>query len=163
MKDLLDKITSYNLFNYLLPGIIFVCLAKEFTDYNLVQDKELIGAFLYYFIGLVISRVGSLFIEPFLKWTHFIEMADYSQFINASKVDSRIDLFSEVNNTYRTLSSMVILLGFTKCYNLLQVACAIPQWLGFSVLIILLAGLFLFSYKKQTSYITKRITACIKP
>ena len=163
MKDLLDKITSYNLFNYLLPGIIFVCLAKEFTDYNLVQDKELIGAFLYYFIGMVISRFGSLFIEPFLKKVNFIKMADYNQFIDASKVDAKIELFSEINNTYRTLSSMVILLGFAKCYNLLQVAFSVPQWLGFVVLVFLLSGLFLFSYKKQTSYITKRVAACNKP
>lgn len=51
MKELLDKISSYNLFNYLLPGILFVCIAKHFTDYNFIQDNDFIGAFLYYFIG----------------------------------------------------------------------------------------------------------------
>lgn len=160
MKDLLDKITSYNLFNYLLPGVVFVCFAKAFTDYDIVQDKEIIGAFLYYFIGMVISRFGSLIIEPFLKWLKFIKMSDYKDFITASKADEKIELLSEANNTYRTIAAMVVLLGITKCYNLVQVTYAIPKWCSFSVLSVLLGLLFLFSYKKQTSYITKRIAVC---
>lgn len=163
MKEILDKITSYNLFNYLLPGVIFVCLAKEFTDYDLVQDKELIGAFLYYFIGMIISRFGSLCIEPILKWIGFIKQADYQKFIEASKSDTKIELFSEINNTYRTLISMIILLGFTKCYNLLQTTYAISHGFGFCALVFFLTGLFLFSYQKQTRYITARIMACFKP
>jgi hypothetical protein len=64
MKEILDKLSSYNLFNYLLPGIIFVVLASEITRYSFIHDDIVIGAFLYYFIGLVISRFGSLAIEP---------------------------------------------------------------------------------------------------
>jgi hypothetical protein len=127
MKELLDKITSYNLFNYLLPGIVFVFLAKEFTDYDLVQDKEIIGAFLYYFIGMVISRIGSLIFEPFLKWIKVIKLADYKDFIIASKADAKIELLSEANNTYRTLASMSFLLITTKCYNILQTSYSIPK------------------------------------
>ena len=29
MKDLLDKLSSYNIFNYLFPGIIFVVHSKQ--------------------------------------------------------------------------------------------------------------------------------------
>ena len=69
MKELLDKISSYNLFNYLLPGILFVCISKQFTDYDFIQDNDFIGAFLYYFIGMVISRFGSLCLSPLIDWT----------------------------------------------------------------------------------------------
>ena len=67
MKELLDKLSSYNLFNYLFPGILFVTIAKETTSLDLLQENIITGVFLYYFIGLVISRVGSLLIEPLLK------------------------------------------------------------------------------------------------
>ncbi|NTW33389.1 MAG: hypothetical protein HGB12_12330, partial [Bacteroidetes bacterium] len=110
MKELLDKISSYNLFNYLLPGILFVYFSKQFTDYNFIQDNDFIGAFLYYFIGMVISRFGSLFIDPTLKKISFLKFSDYKSFVSASKKDDKIELFSEVNNTYRTITAMFVIL-----------------------------------------------------
>jgi len=159
MKDLLDKISSYNLFNYLLPGIIFAYIAKLFTDYNFIQDNDFIGAFLYYFIGMVISRFGSLCIEPFLKWVSFLKFADYRSFVAASKKDEKIDLFSEVNNTYRTISAMLILLLLLKIYNYFQVLWSVPNIISQLILVVLILLMFLFSYRKQTNYITKRIDA----
>ena len=159
MKELLDKLTSYNLFNYLLPGIIFVILASKYTHYTLIQQDIVIGVFLYYFIGLVISRFGSLAIEPFLKYISFAKFADYKDFVNASKKDEKIELLSEVNNTYRTLCSLFILLFLLKLYE--KVECIIPilkEWHAI-ILMALLLAIFLLSYIKQTSYITKRIKA----
>jgi len=85
MKDLLDKLSSYNIFNYLLPGIIFVVIAEKLTSFSFIQDDIIFGIFLYYFIGLVISRIGSLLIEPSLKKIRFLTFAPYSEFVTASK------------------------------------------------------------------------------
>ena len=51
---------------------------SEITEYNLVQENNFIGAFLYYFIGLVISRFGSLIIGSILQIDKlkFIKFAD---------------------------------------------------------------------------------------
>ncbi len=157
MKELLSKLSSYNLFNYLLPGIIFVVLASEVTHYSLIQQDIVIGAFLYYFIGLVISRFGSLVIEPLLKFISFLQFASYKDFVAASKKDEKIELLSEVNNTYRTLSSLFIVLLLLKLYE--KVECRFPilkEWDAI-ILMVLLLVMFLFSYRKQTSYITKRV------
>src|SRR4051812_27803201 len=110
IKDILEKISSYNIFNYLIPGTLFVFISKNLGTYNLVQDNVVVGIILYYFIGMIISRIGSIFIEPFLKKVNFVKFADYKDFVAASKVDSKIELLSEVNNTYRTISSMLLLL-----------------------------------------------------
>ena len=67
MKDLLDKLSSYNLFNYLFPGVLFAAFGDRLTSYSLLIDDIMIGFFIYYFIGLVISRLGSLFLEPLLR------------------------------------------------------------------------------------------------
>ena len=36
MDGLLDKISSYNIFNYLLPGSLFAVVADAVTDYRLI-------------------------------------------------------------------------------------------------------------------------------
>lgn len=163
MKELLDKISSYNLFNYLLPGILFVSISKEFTDYKFIRDNEFIGGFLYYFIGMVISRFGSLFIEPTLKKISFLKFADYKNFVSASKKDEKIELFSEVNNTYRTITALFVILLLLKLYNHFQVRLDIPQNATTLILVVLILLMFLFSYRKQTNYITKRIDANNNP
>jgi len=159
MNELLSKLSSYNLFNYLLPGVIFVAIASKTTHYSLIQEDIVIGVFLYYFVGLVISRFGSLVIEPLLKKISFLKFADYRDFVVASKKDEKIDLFSEINNTYRTLCSLLTLLILLKIYEKLELKYPILQEWNASILIVLLLTMFLFSYRKQTGYITKRIEA----
>jgi hypothetical protein len=157
MKDLLDKISSYNLFNYLLPGILFVCFANFFSGYNFVQDNNVISAFLCYFLGMVISRFGSLVLEPILKSISFLTFADYKSFVSASKKDEKIELFSEINNTYRTITAMFILLLLLKAYHHFEVLWNVPTKLSAFIAIVLLLLIFLLSYRKQTSYIRRRI------
>lgn len=159
MKDLLDKLSSYNIFNYLFPGVVFVVLASKLTTYNFIQQDILVGAFLYYFIGLVISRIGSILIEPVLKFIKFLKFADYKQFVKASKADTRIDLLSEVNNMYRTICSLFLILISIKGFEWLSTKWLFLAERKIETLTVFLFLLFLFSYRKQTSYITKRIDA----
>lgn len=157
MKELLNKLSSYNIFNYLLPGIIFVVIGSKVTHYDFIQDDIVTGLFLYYFVGLVISRFGSLVIEPLLKRYSFLKFADYKDFVIASKKDEKIDLLSEVNNTYRTLSALFVLLLLLKVYEKIEWKFPFLKGRGLIILIVLLVVTFLFAYRKQTNYITERI------
>ncbi len=56
MDKLIEKISTYNLFNYLLPGVLFTVFAKYFIYIDLAQGDIVLDIFLYYFIGLVVSR-----------------------------------------------------------------------------------------------------------
>lgn len=159
MKEILSKLSSYNLFNYLLPGIIFVIILDEVTHYSLIQQNIVIGMFLYYFIGLIVSRFGSLFIEPILKYFRFLQFADYKEFVKASKKDDKLELLLEVNNTYRTLCSLFILLLLLKLYEKLEALAPFLREMNSIILTILLLIIFLFSYRKQTKYISCRIKA----
>ena len=78
MKDLIDKLSSYNIFNYLFPGVLFAALGDRLTSYSLLIDDIMVGVFIYYFIGLVISRLGSLFLEPLLKWLKIVVLLQIS-------------------------------------------------------------------------------------
>lgn len=159
MKDILDKLTSYNIFNYLFPGVLFVIIAKATTDYNFVQEDTFLGAFLYYFIGMTISRFGSVIIEPLFKKIKFLEFSDYKDFVTASKKDSKIELLSEVNNTYRTLNAMTFSLLLLKFYNFLDTKFQFGNSLSLMIMTLIVTALYVFAYRKQTNYITKRINA----
>lgn len=159
MKDLLDKISSYNLFNYFFPGVIFVVILNKISIYNLIQKDLLVGAFFYYFIGLSISRIGSVLIEPILKKISFLKFSEYKDFISASDQDNKIELFSEVNNMYRTLTSLFFILTLIKIYEFVSIKFPILNNTTIIILLLLLFVLFLFSYQKQTGYITKRVEA----
>lgn len=159
MKELLDKLSSYNIFNYLFPGVVFVILLAKTTKYNFIQEDIIVGSFFYYFIGLIISRIGSLLIEPVLKKTSFINFLEYKKFVKASKLDSKIEILSEVNNMYRTICALLLLEFIFIVYEKISLNINFPKELGPIALLCALFILFLFSYKKQTKYITDRIDA----
>lgn len=159
MNELLTKLSSYHLFNYLLPGVIFAILVSEITTYQLIQKDIVVGVFLYYFLGLVISRFGSLVVGPMLRSVSFVKFADYKAFVMASKKDPQIEVLSEVNNTYRTLCSLFSLLLMLKLYARIEAWLPhLKDW-DTTLLTFLLLLTFLFAYRKQTSFIVKRIKA----
>lgn len=159
MESFLTKLSSYNIFNYLIPGVIFVTITDEMGLTSLAQDELIINVFIYYFAGLIISRVGSLIIEPFLKWITFVTFADYKKFVIASQKDTKIEVLSEANNMYRTFISMLTLLLLGTLYGF--IATKVPALESYKewIMITLMLILFIASYKKQTDYIYKRVNA----
>ena len=161
MSDFFAKLSSYNIFNYLLPGIVFAILAGDIIHYPVLQKDIVTGAFFYYFLGLVVSRFGSLIIEPLLKRLRFVRFADYKEFVAASQKDAKLDVLSEVNNTYRTLAALISLLLLLKLFMKLEERFPrFSEW-NWTALSVALLAMFLFSYRKQTSYISRRIAANI--
>lgn len=155
MSELLQKLSTYNIFNYLFPGVVFVILLNRYTEINLVVDDVILGMFLYYFFGLVLSRIGSILIEPILRFTKIVQFSDYARFIRASKLDDKIELLSEVNNMHRTIIAMlVVLLAISICNG--SVTCLLTAGL------LGIVTLFILSYRKQTSFITKRIDEALR-
>jgi hypothetical protein len=157
MEELLKKLSSYNIFNYLLPGVVFVVLAKEVFGYSLYVDNIVLGIFYYYFYGLVISRFGSIVIEPLLSKIKIIQLLEYPRFVRAQKIDPKIETLSESNNMFRTIIAMVVCLGILKLT--LWISSIIPNAKGLilAILLCLLFMLFVLGYRKQCSYISKRI------
>lgn len=157
MKELLDKLSSYNVFNFLLPGVIFAVFAGLLTNYNFVHSNVIIGAFIYYFIGLIISRFGSLIIEPILKKIGFVKFVKYKKFKKAAIEDEKLVVFSETNNMFRTFIATFILLLITKYYEYLESLYSIIidyRYLGLAIVFFIV---FLFAYRKQTKYIVERV------
>ncbi|MCK6382141.1 MAG: hypothetical protein L6Q54_12940 [Leptospiraceae bacterium] len=162
MKEFLDKISSYNFFNYLFPGVITCLILKQITMFNLVRENVLEGLFVYYFSGLIISRIGSLFIEPILKKMKIIKYADYSEYIEASKNDAKVEMLSEINNMYRTLLSSILVIIICLIWEKVIVGYGLTEKHAIASLIILLFAVLLASYRKQTEYVKRRVTIVLK-
>lgn len=171
-KSVLTKISSYNIFNNFLPGIIFCYMVKFFTGYELDIGSNWQNIFIYYFWGLVISRVGSIVIEHLLlKITiksrrsktkgKYIKLAPYEEYSRASEKQSFIKTLNETNNVYRTMTSVFVCVLMIKLYEVISVY--VYQFIGgmgiIKDILLLLGGMILFimSYKKQTDYIRKRV------
>ena len=157
MDEILSRLSSYNIVNYLLPGTLFAAFADVLTPYSFHQDSLLVSLFVYYFIGLVISRFGSLVLEPLLRKSRFLTFAAYSDYVTACKIDGQIADLSEVNNMYRTLCAQFIALAGLLVFD--SVAKPIP-FLSTAAPYLVAGGfllIFLFSYRKQTKYIVDRI------
>jgi hypothetical protein len=157
MSELLSALSSYNLFNLLLPGVLFAAFSEKITIYRFIQEDLIVGLFTYYFIGMIINRLGSLFISPFLKKISFVTFAPYKDFVKASSKNAKIEVLSEVNNTYISFCALFVSLGILKFYEALDVRFDIVKSLTYWILPILGTILFAYSYKQQTKYIKERV------
>lgn len=177
-KVFFEKITSYNLFNNLLPGIIFCYVVERVTTISFTGDSVWENFFVFYFLGVVIGRISSLFIEPWLinlklknKQTKtkesYIKFAPYNEFVEASRRDPFIKTLNESCNMYRSFISTFLLVACCKIYDgfIREWICRLGH-IGDNikgiVICLLIACLFTMSYKKQVDYIRKRVEKCVK-
>lgn len=64
IKNLVEKISSYDILNNLFPGVIFCSIVERTTRITFLLEiwEDL---FLYYFAGMIISRIGSILLKKF--------------------------------------------------------------------------------------------------
>lgn len=156
MSELISKLSSYNLFNYLFPWVVFTVFLNNFTSYTIQDNNIFTLAFLSYFIWLVISRVGSVIIEPLFKKIKIVKFKDYKDFIEASKIDEKLEVLSEQNNVFRTITAMFVIMILVEIYSKLSIYCNLSKF-DFYMLSWTLLIIFILAYIKQTNYITSRI------
>lgn len=172
MEELINKLSSYELFNNLLPGIVFSFMLSKILNIDIIGDIQLIERFLmYYFVGLLIGRIGSLIIEPLAKKVRIIRRAAYKDYLEAEKNDPKIKILSDVNILYRNIvTTFGLLLAIIEIRflfwnnsmeNLLKVKLYFMNNFPVNLLLILLI-LFILSYRKQTQYIKGRIDGLLK-
>lgn len=157
VDELIAKISSYNIFNYLVPGALFVIAAKRLAMVDIDNPDLATKLLTYYIVGMIISRVGSLVIEPLMKRTKAFRYAPYKDYVSASQKDLKIEVLVEVSNTYRTLAAVFLMLLAGLLVTERDWSLARP-WIGAAALL-LLASMFLGSFAKQASYIRRRVEA----
>ena len=157
MEKILEKMDSYNILNNLFPGVVLDYLFEKMLNIDLVQGSIIENLFLYYFLGMLISRVGSLIIEPLCRKIRWVKYADYGEYIKACNIDKKVDTLSEVNNSYRTIFSGFIITIFAKIYLIITEKINTSFEFNKFMILLVLTVLFAFTYKKQTKYVADRV------
>lgn len=157
MKDILEKISSYNLFNYLLPGAVFAVLAQRLEIIALPKADIIVLAFLYYFIGMTISRVGSLIMEPVFKKLKIVTYSTYADYLKASEKDPKMAAMVEANNTYRTLAATFFSLVIGSVITVAADKLSVPVQTREYCLAGALFVLFVYAFRKQSAFIVSRV------
>ena len=157
---LIDKLSQYNFLTNVLPGTVLCIVLKYFVGYNLfVAEDWYLSGMVFYFVGMVNNRFGSLVVEPLMKLTHFVKFAPYTDFVKSEKKDTKISILSMENNVFRSYLSVFILSLLAYCYKYGLATICPHQISKEPILLILLLLLFAFSYRKQTKYVRKRVEA----
>jgi len=115
--------------------------------------------FIYYFSGMVISRIGSLVIEPICKKTRLVTYAPKEEYVAATQKDNLIGTLLEACNLYRTCAGLCLALILSKIYYHIKIHFIISSDVSWWILIIILLILFVFSYSKQSNHIYSRVKA----
>lgn len=163
LAALLGRISNYNILNNLIPGAMLCVVFKYLVGYDFMNVGTIELIVIFYFAGMVNSRIGSLILEPFLKTIKWVTFRDHHSFVEAEQKDKKINSLVEVNNMYRSMisiafTSLIVKLyyvGFEQQWNFGNVS----EW----ILLVALLLLFAVAYKKQTKYIVSRIDYHTKP
>ena len=161
MDKFLDKLENYNILNYILPAIIFISGFKYYIGIDINMGDNVISQFfILYFIGLVLSRIGSLIIKPILAKLNIANQkqgVSYAEFFKAESKDAKIKILFANYNMYRTFIAVFCLLLILKPLYVLKNYFNIESTICITIGIILLIILFICSYKKEFDHIQNRI------
>jgi hypothetical protein len=156
---LAEKISEYNLFNYLVPGSVFMIALRYVAGVIPFENNVILFLLTAYFAGMALSRVGSLILEPVLLRAHLVSLSDFSEYVRAEKNDPKIATLLQEANAFRSMSAVFATLLLAKGALLLRPRFAhsdqIAAWICPAALLLL----FMFAYRKMFRYIKQRVEA----
>ena len=117
MESLLERLSSYNILNNLIPGAFFVFFGKLLNVISLPLDGVVERIFVYYFCGMIISRIGSLVIEGIFEKVKWIKYAPKAEYVAAVKKDARIESLLETSNLLYTTERVIVVGSFATSHH----------------------------------------------
>ena len=154
---ILGKISNYNILNNLIPGAILCVVFKYLVGYDFMNVGPVELMVIFYFAGMINSRIGSLFIEWILNKIKLVTFRDHQLYVAAEQKDKKMNSLVETNNMYRSMISVVFIALIVKLYHVGVDSQwdfgNVTEW----VLLVALLVLFVLAYRKQTKYIVSRM------
>ena len=162
IKSILERVTRYEWFTILLPGIFLVLIGNAFE----MPMTEVPGGWRTFFIVVFWGYVSYATGETVVEWAvkKFCPFAPYTEYIEWSEVDKgNANMLVSNLNMFRSLIGMVLILVMVWAMEtLLFLAEDITSCKKFGnkrliALMIYLGVVFVWSYVKQIEFIKGRI------
>ena len=157
MEKLIETLNHYELITCLIPGLMFC----QFTDWlygtGFITDNSVTLIISGYVFGQVISRLGSLVVEPVCKKLKIIIMAPYHDWLEAIKADDKISTITEKSTVYRSWVALVLIHIFMPCVINLNECVLVFGYQKLLIIQLFILTFFLLAYRKQVAYVRKRV------
>ena len=157
LKVIIEKLSQYNFLTNILPGSVLCIILQYVIGYDIIPEDYYQAGVIFYFVGMVNSRVGSLIVEPFLKYVNILRFAKYDKFIDAERKDSKVSTLSQENNTFRSYTSVMVVVLLAYLYENFLSVYEFVRTNQTVLMVMALLVLFICSYVKQTNYVRKRV------
>jgi hypothetical protein len=152
---LIGNFSPYDFITNFVPGAVFAAIVSLGSRTEITSDDLLLAASLYFFYGVISSRLGSLVVQPTLEKVGFLKSGDYKKFLLAERSDKKLQPLLEARNFYRTLlTSLVLSLPFLVLDP--QRTPKVEHGLLIA-LVVFSSVVMLFSLRKQTLFLSMRV------
>lgn len=157
MDKIIETLNPYDIITSLIPGIVFCQFTDWFYGTVLVTDDTASLLISGYIFGQLISRVGSLIVEPVCKITKIIVMAPYNEWLEAKRLDNEISSITEKSTVFRSWVSLALIqIIMPYIVNLNDSVIMFGYW-NFFILQLVALVFLLLAYRKQVAYARKRV------
>ena len=157
MDKIFESLNHYDIVTCLIPGIVFCQLIDWLYGTKFIEENTITLMIISYVFGIIVSRIGSIIIEPLCKVSKIIVMADYEQWRKAASQCEEVKTLTTKSTVYRSwVALMLIQIILLLIFPLSDFASNIGKcYLFFGQFIVLI--LLILSYRKQIDYVCKRV------
>ncbi len=155
MEKLINNFSKYHIIETLIPGFIFIMLFKLLIV-NIGKNDFIFLTILAYFVGIIISRISSIFTKKLLFKFTKEQGIKYSDYIKATKNDEKIEEFSMDKNLYRNLVTVCLIILFVKIMQNTKIMKFISMDFLIITILVFLIFLFSISFIQMNSKIVER-------
>ncbi len=134
---------------------------SEYLNYTEILQNPILLLIVAYFIGVVISRFGSIVIAPCLS-LFLSKKHTYQEYLCAEKSDAKIQSLVEDQNLYRSIISLLIISYFSIKYLDIRSSYEWIQKYEYEIFFINLVILFILAYAKQSNFINGRVLSYLR-
>lgn len=163
MESILQNISEYRLLNNLIPGGFFVGVLSWAGGWASSDVNFIFILAISYVAGVILSRLGSIIVEPVARKAFKLEFAPYADYCQVEKRYPKLATMNTENNIYRTFvaTGACLLLG-APLIGLLGMGngnalCALVLLATFFIVV------FMIAHIKQTNYIVNRVKSELPP
>lgn len=162
MDKIIDKISSYHIFNYIIPGYIFILICDKYFNIKICDSNAVNNIISAYIVGLIIGRISSIFIENRLYHIFKIKNESYENYIKAEEKNDKLKVILQDRNMYRNLFTTFLLLLLIKILIFFNLFSIFNHDIGIVIILVVIVIIFAISFKKQSIYAISRIKAVNK-
>lgn len=167
MTNLVKTLPIYNILTNLIPGTALALLLNWFCsiDLFLLTNNSWFLAIMFYFLGVVNNRIGSLLLTKSRYVFGNAKKHNYKDYVAAEQKDwkdgiNKLQVLERMAVEYRSYSAIFLILILGKIYSyipsVINIGIALQkEWL----IVIGIFLLFICSLRKQTRYVSIRIEA----